>query len=641
MLESMRNLAKTLPAKIMLGLLVLAFGVWGISGIAGSAFESALSLTGWGPKDLAQVGSITINGDQFTSNLQRQIKTFAAQSGQAITLADAHTLGIDKQVLDDMVSQAAVAGTATKLNLAVSEQVIRNELAGEKSFQDNKGQFDRLAFGRVLQNHNMSEASYFDMQRRIHTENAVLDAAAAEATLPKVFTQAMGQYQGETRDVKYFDVSASEADIAKPTDADLEAQYKKAPASYTAPEYRTAALMSIDTKALAASQTVSADELQAAYDKYQKDYFMPEKRSIIQLTFPSMEAAQKAKDRITGGEDILKIAGEMNLKDTDVTLPDKVKQDFIDQKIGDSAFALTEGQVSDPVQGSLAIVILKAAKVANAKQPTLDEVKGQLTERLQLDKARVQLQQVYNDVEDARAQSMKFEDIAKKTGLNLTMLPHISASGQNQDGTDLTAVAKADVLKAIFASDVGVESDAIGGSDGYTWYDVRSILPSALKPLEQVRTQVTQDVINQRVRTAAIEKALKIVDSLKGGKSIDAAAQESGAQIKTAIGLRRNQQTAEIDGPALEAAYSVADQGFAAAPGGDGKTARVLQVAKVVMPSVMASSPELDQMKQQMKSGFDGDLRTGLVASLKKQIGVKINDALWKQNTGGDAPPAE
>ena len=87
MLESMRNLAKTLPAKIMLGLLVLAFGVWGISGIAGSAFESALSLTGWGPKDLAQVGAITINGDQFTTNLQRQIKTFAAQSGQAITLA--------------------------------------------------------------------------------------------------------------------------------------------------------------------------------------------------------------------------------------------------------------------------------------------------------------------------------------------------------------------------------------------------------------------------------------------------------------------------------------------------------------------------------------------------------------------------
>ncbi len=641
MLESMRNLAKTLPAKILLGLLVLAFGVWGISGIAGSAFESALSLTGWGPKDLAQVGAITINGDQFTRDLQRQIKTFAAQTGQPITMADAHKFGIDTQVLDNMVSQAAVAVTASKLKLAVSQQVITSELAGNKAFQNNNGQFDKIAFSRALQNNNLSEAGYFEMQMRAHTESAVLDAAAAQATLPKTFTQAIGQYEGETRDVKYFDVSASEADVTKPTDAELGAQYKKSPDAYTAPEYRTAALITVDTKSLATTQTVSAEEMQAGYDKYQKDYFTPERRSIIQVTFPSLDAAKKAKDRITAGEDLLKIAGEMNLKEADVTLVDKVKQDFIDPKIAEAAFALPEAQVSEPVQGGLAIALLKAAKVTVAKQPSLAEIKDELTQRLQLEKAKSQLQQVYNDVEDARAQSMKFENIAKKAGLTFTLLPPISAAAQDQTGKDLSTMAKADVLKAIFSSDVGVESDAIGGSDGYTWYDVRSVVPSAVKPFEEVRSQLVQDVTNQLIRKAALEKALKVVDGLKGGKTIDVAAQESGAQVKLAAGLKRNQQTAEIDGPALAAAYSVVDQGFAAAPGGDGKTARVLQIVKVVVPSVMATSPELDQMKQQLKSSFDSDLRSGLVASLKKQIGVKINEALWKQNTGGDAPPVE
>ena len=641
MLESMRNLAKTLPAKILLGLLVLAFGVWGISGIAGSAFESALSLTGWGPKDLAQVGAITINGDQFTRDLQRQIKTFAAQSGQSITMGDAHKFGIDTQVLDNMVAQAAVAGTASKLKLAISQQVITSELAGNKAFQNNKGQFDRIAFSRVLQNNNLSEAGYFDLQMRAHTESALLDAAAAQATLPKTFTQAIGQYEGEARDVKYFDVSASDADVTKPTDGELEAQYKKSPDAYTAPEYRTAASITVDTKSLATTQTVSAEEMQAGYDKYQKDYFTPEKRSIIQLTFPSLDAAKKAKERIVAGEDLLKIAGEMNLKEADVTLVDKVKQDFIDPKIADAAFALPEGQVSEPVQGGLVIALLKATKVTVAKQPSLAEIKDELTQRLQLEKAKSQLQQVYNDVEDARAQSMKFEDIAKKTGLTFTLLPPISAAAQDHSGKDLSTIAKADVLKAIFSSDVGVESDAIGGSDGYTWYDVRSVVPSALKPFEEVRGQLVQDVTNQRIRKAALEKALKVVEGLKAGKSLDVAAQEAGTQVKLVAGLKRNQQTAEMDGPALAAAYSVVDQGFAAAPGGDGKTARVMQIVKVVVPSVMATSPELDQIKQQLKSAFDNDLRTGLVASLKKQIGVKINEALWKQNTGGDAPPIE
>ena len=641
MLESMRNLAKTLPAKILLGLLVLAFGVWGISGIAGSAFDSALSLTGWGPKDLAQVGSITINGDQFTHDLQAQIKTISAQSGQPISLADAHKFGIDKQVLDGMVSQAVVAGAVSKLKLAVSTQVIINELASEKTFQNTKGQFDKLAFDRVLQNNNISEAGYFAMQTRTHTESAVLDAAAAQASLPKVLVQALSQYQGETRDVKYFDVTASEADVTKPTDADLEAQYKKSPAAYTAPEYRVAALMSIDAKGLSASLAVSAEELQAGFDKYQKDYFTPEKRTIIQLTFPTLDAAKTAKDRIAAGEDILKISGEMNLKEADVTLVDRVKKDFLDPKIAEAAFAVPEGQVSEPVQGGLAIALLKAAKVTPANQPTLDEIKDQLTQRLQLEKATTQLQQVYNDVEDARAQNLKFEDIAKKMGLNLTILPPISSAAQGQDGADLSMKVPKDVLKAIFASDVGVESDAIGGSDGYTWYEVRSVIPSALKPLDQVKDQVAKDVINQRVRTAAIDKGLKIVDSLKAGKTIEVAAQEANASVKSAIGLKRNQQTPEFDGPAIAAAYSVGDQASAASPGGDGKTARVMQIIKVTLPSVMATSPELEQIKQQMKSAFESDLRTGLVSALKKQVAIKINAALWKQNTGSDAPSEE
>jgi peptidyl-prolyl cis-trans isomerase D len=86
MLETMRRLEKTWVAKLLLGILVLAFGVWGISGIAGSAFDTALSLTGWGPQDLAHVGGITIKGDEFTNSLQTQLRNLNAQSGQNLTL---------------------------------------------------------------------------------------------------------------------------------------------------------------------------------------------------------------------------------------------------------------------------------------------------------------------------------------------------------------------------------------------------------------------------------------------------------------------------------------------------------------------------------------------------------------------------
>jgi peptidyl-prolyl cis-trans isomerase D len=641
MLETMRRLEKTLLAKVLLGLLVVAFGVWGISGIAGSAFDTALSLTGWGPKDLAHVGAITIKGDEFTTNLQTQLRNLNAQTGQSLTLDDARKMGFDKQVLDTMVSQAAITSAASKLKLAVSTKVIVDEIHADRTFQGSNGQFDMTTFRRVLENNRLSEPQFMGMQVRRHLDAAVLQTATANIGLPGIVAQALSQFTGETRDVKYFDVIATEADVAKPTDADLDAQYKANPGAYTAPEYRTAAVMAIDATTLAPSQSVTPEELQAGYDKDKQDYYTPEKRDIIQLTFADLDAAKKAKERIAGGEDILKIAGELKLAEADVTLKDKLKDDFLDPKIAAAAFGVAEGQVSDPVEGKLAIALLKAVKVSPAKQLTLDEVKEPLTQRLQLEKAKTQLQQVYESVEDARAQNMKFEDIAIKAGINITLLPPISATGQNQDGKDVDLANKPDVLKAIFGSDVGVENDALGVNDGYVWYDVRKVIPSAIKPLDQVKDQVTQDVVAVRVRDGAVEKAKKLVEELKGGKGIDALAEANGGPAKTATGLKRNKQTGEFDGVELSAAFSVPEQGFIYAPGGDGKSARVMQVVKVTLPAVMATSPELEQAKAQIQSALGNDLQAGLVTALKKDSGVEINAALWKQNTGGAAPPEE
>ncbi len=641
MLESMRNLAKTWIAKILLGLLVVAFGVWGISGIAGSAFDSALSLTGWGPKDLAQVGSTTINGDEYTKNLQRMLKNASQQSGQNLTMDDARKFGFDRQVLNNMISQAAVGTEAKKLKLAVSSQVIDSEIVSQRQFQDTTGKFDPLAFERALQNNGLNAQTYRAMQTQMHTDAAILGTASGELTLPKAFATALGQYQGETRDVKYFDVSASESDVAKPTDADLDTQYKKTPDAYTAPEYRSAAMISVDAAALAPKQSLTPEELQAGYDKHKAEYATPETRDLVQISFPTLDAAKKAKDRIQGGEDIMKLATELGFKDSDVTLKGKMKGDFLDPKIAEAAFAVPEGQLSDPVQGGLATALIKAIKVTPAKQPTLEEVKDKLTAQLQMGKAKEQLQQVYNAVEDARGQSMKFEDIADRAGVKFTLLPAVSALGQDKDGKEIDVPGKPDSLKAIFASDVGVENDALSMGEGYVWYDVRAVVPSALKPLNQVKDQVSKDILASRVRDAAVAKAKAVVDALKGGKSMETLAQENSVTAKTTPGLKRNQQTPEFDGAALKAAFAIPDQAFASAAGGDGKSARVMQVVKVTLPAVMATSPELEQAKKQVETDFGNDLQTALVKALKKTAGVKLNEALWKLDTGGEAPPVE
>src|SRR5205823_8414170 len=133
--------------------------------------------------------------------------------------------------------------------------------------------------------------------------------------------------------------------------------------------------------------------------KYKVDYYTPEKRTVLQITFPSLDEAQKAKARIAAGTDFMAIATERGLKEADITFADKTPGDFLDPAIAKAAFALPEGAVSDPVKGGLAIALLKVTKVSPERQKTLDEVKAELTQRLQLERARDEIDGVYNTVE--------------------------------------------------------------------------------------------------------------------------------------------------------------------------------------------------------------------------------------------------
>ncbi len=641
MMESFRNLAKTFVAKILLGLLVVAFGLWGITGVAGSAFESVACIFGFCPKDLVQVGSITIKGDEYTNNMQRQIRNIAQQSGQAVTLDDARKMGVNAQVLSSMIAQAAVATSVKKLGLTISKQDIDADLASNKQFQDKNGKFNPLAFRNALSNAGMNEQQYYANQLRSKTEGAIINSASGELALPKVLGDALNQYQGEMRDVKYFDITVTAADAAQPSDADLQAQYKKEPAAYTAPEYRTGVVMTANVEAVASTQKISDDEVAKAWETRKGEFASPERRTIMQLTFKDLDTAAKAKERIVGGEDIIKVAAENGLKETDIIQPEKLRQDFLDKTIGDAAFALNEGELSAPIKGALATALLKAVKVTPAKNPSLEESKGEFVKRLQLEKAKATIQEVYNAVEDARAKSQKLEEIAKTKGLNFTLLPAVSAAGQNQEGQDVSSVIKPEVLKALFASDVGVDNDAIQLPDGFAWYDVRSTIPSALRPFEQIKAQVTADVLAGRIRQAATDKAKVLVTALQAGKDFDAAAKDVGGEVKIAQGLKRDKQSDAFDGNALAAAFSVPEQGFVFAAGGDGKTSRLIQVVKATFPPVMATNPQLSKAKDELRGAFVNDMQSSLVEALKKSAGVKINTDLWKLVNNGEAPAVE
>jgi peptidyl-prolyl cis-trans isomerase D len=173
-------------------------------------------------------------------------------------------------------------------------------------------------------------------ESRNRSRNAITDAVDRGFTPPNTLVEALYRYRSEQRDAKYFTIAASPADVAAPADEELKKQYEATPAAYTAPEYRSIAVMKVEPSDMAPKITLTPEALSAGYEKYRRDYFTPEKRTILQVSFPSVDEAKKAKDRIAGGVDFMAIAKERGASDTDITFADKSKAEFLDKTIAEA-----------------------------------------------------------------------------------------------------------------------------------------------------------------------------------------------------------------------------------------------------------------------------------------------------------------
>ncbi len=624
MMDSMRNAAKTWVAKVLIGLLAVSFGVWGIADV----FRTGTTT------ELVTVGDTTITGEQFNTSFSEYLQNVARQSGQALTPEEARNLGIDKAILDNLMQSAALDNEAAHLKLGVSSDFLAKDIMTNPAFQDAAGKFSADRFKQLLAQNGLSETGFFSEERQRLLRQALTETATAGLPVNKGLLEAQYRYDNEQRDARYFIITTQDSEVAAPTEDEIKAEYEANPAAYTAPEYRSVAIMTLEPADVAAKVVLTEEDISLGYDKYKADYFTPETRTILQISFPTLEDAEAAKAKLAAGTDFLALATERGFTEQDVTFANKTKADFVDPAVADAAFALAEGAVSEPIKGKLSTVLLKAQTITPEKQSTLDEVKQQLTERLKLERAGEEIQAVYDAVEDDRAAQTAFEQIAEKTGLPFQIIPATDPQGKDKDGKDIDAPQIRELLQATFSSDVGVENDAISMDDGYVWYEVREVVPAALRPLDTVKDQVKAAVTARKVQALSEEKAKKLVERARAGAKLDDLATEAQATVQTAQALRRRESDAAFGLAAVNALFAVPDNGFAYALEPDGRGARIMQSAPVLLPAFDASSPDAAKIAERLNPQLADNLLSSYLTELQSEAGVKLNETLWRNISG-------
>ena len=99
---------------------------------------------------VAEVGGAVITAQQFQSALQNLMFQYQTRTRNGMTSAQARALGLDNEVLQRLIAEAALDQRAASLGLAISDDAIAAAVRADPNLQDASGQFSRARFDAAL-----------------------------------------------------------------------------------------------------------------------------------------------------------------------------------------------------------------------------------------------------------------------------------------------------------------------------------------------------------------------------------------------------------------------------------------------------------------------------------------------------------
>lgn len=619
-------LGKTIMAVVM-GVLIVSFGIWGIADI----------FRGFGQSTVAQVGHTEISLNEFRQIYTDRLQQISRQFGRPLTPDQARAFGLDRQVLQQTIAEAALDEEARRLGLGQSDDQIRHVIMNDPNFKGVGGNFDANRFQAVIRNFGYTEQRYVAEQRKVSLRRQLTGTIGAGIEPPKAMIDAMMRFQNEQRAIEFIRLDAAQAgQIDAPSPEALAAYFEDHKVQFRAPEYRKIAFVVVSPEEIGKWSEVSDEDAKKVFDQRKDRLSTPEKRQIQQIVFPNAAEAQAARERLVGGMSFEDLGKERGLSASDVDLG-LVTKSSLPPAVGEAAFALAAGEISQPIQGPLGTSIVKVDKIEPGKEADYASAAGDIKREIATERARAKVADLRDKMEDERGGGSSVIDAAQKLGLTAVTIDAVDRSGRAPNGQPVANIPQGlDLVSQAFNTDVGVDNDPISFKGGYVWYDVLAITPSRDRNLDEVRDQVEARWRQDQIATKLKAKATEMVQKLEAGGKLADEASAIGAKVETATGFKRDDTPAGVPAAVVAAAFRAVKGGVGQTPVTGGTEVIVFRVTDIVDPAVDPASDAVKKLKENLDRALTEEQVASYVNKLETDIGTTINQAAFAQVTGAN-----
>ncbi|MDX1734405.1 MAG: SurA N-terminal domain-containing protein, partial [Halioglobus sp.] len=533
MLQDIRSNVQGTAAKIIVGLIVISFSIFGIESI----------LLGGGGDTVAEVNGEEIGARELQQAVSMQTRNLIAMMGQNYDPALLDESRIRNQALQGLIGRKVMMQSVEALGLTVSEAEIGRQVGAMEQFRID-GKFDPELYKRALSDRGFTPGHFKQVLSGDIVQAQLRAGLAGSEFATPAELELNASILGELRDFRYLSIPGQAfAEGHTVTDEEISAFYEDRQAQFMTEE-------SVDLEYLQLGlddfrQPVAEEAIIEAYDSALQDMQLTTENRIshILLTEGKQGVAERVatiKSRLAQGEDFALLATEFS---EDVGSANRggdlgySSGDAFPEEIETAVAALEPGTVSAAVETDAGTHLLLVTERRDARPPTLEEMRGQLQQSLQDEAARAEL---LRTVETLRDLSFNAEDLAEpasELGLEIS-----SAMGITRD-TGAGIFDNAALRDAAFSDEVlGARhnSEVIDlAGETFVTLRVKAHHEPSVRPLEEVRADIVAAITDEAARAAVAREAQDIIARMESGTAIDDIASDRGYEWQVELGASR------------------------------------------------------------------------------------------------------
>lgn len=602
MLQSIRENSKGIIAKVIVGLIIVTFALFGVESLVGLANSE---------KAPAEVNGEEISNQDLQRGIELQRRQLLAQMGENGNPADIDENQLRRMVLQALIDQEVRLQSAESQDLYLSEAMIDQMIVRTPDFQID-GRFDRNQFEAVLRGAGFTPLMYRELLRKeqliAQERNAFqLSAFATEQQVDRLL-----KLDRQTRDVAWAELPLEQfLQAAEVSDAELEARYQEQQERFMTQPQVVLSYVELSQADFVKPDSITDAELQSAYEQELARFQASEERAAAHILFEedAQEQAEAVRQRILDGELSFAEAAQEFSAD-----PGSAEQGgdlgyngrgVFTGPFEDTLFAMRPGELSEPVRTEFGYHLIQLNDVRSSEPPAFEEMAAELRRELAQSRAEAEYVAALEQLADLSFSAGDLDVPAEELGLEIHQTEPFA-----ENGSASGLAANPRVLKAAFSDELmreGLNSDPIElDRETTVVVRVKEQIPARQLTLDEVRDELATELRHEQAEMALQAHLDQVLAALESGQTLSEVAAELSWNETAAAEREQADMPVAVNRKAFELPRPTGDKASFAAvsmPGGDRALVRVSAVHE----------PDLSEV--------DADLKRQMAAFLASRNG--------------------